>query len=83
MTTPKKKTGSNIYNYRTKSEKKLGGQYGHIGHSLSKKYVEELIINKKVEVREYTHIIKGELSKQNTIKYKLGIEIKPYVEKHI
>ncbi len=83
MTTPKKKTGSNIYNYRTKSGKKPGGQYGHIGHSLSKEYVEKLIDNKKLEVREFTHTIKGNSSKENTIKYKLGIEIKPYVEKHI
>lgn len=83
MTTPKRKTGSNIYNYRTKSGKRPGGQYGHDGHSLSKKYVEELIDNKKLEVREFTHIIKGKPSKENTVKYKLGIEIKPYVEKHI
>ena len=83
MTTPKKKTGANIYNYRIKTGKKCGGQYGHIGHSLSKKNVEELIDNKKIEVREYTHIIKGKSTRENIIKYKLGIEIKPYVEKHI
>lgn len=83
MTTPKKKTGSNIYNYRTKSTKKPGGQYGHDGHSLNKKYVEELIENKKLEIREYKHIIRGNSSREKTIKYKLGIEIKPYVEKHI
>lgn len=83
ITTPKKKTGSNIYNYRTKSGKRSGGQYGHIGHSLSKEYVEKLIENKKVEVRKFFHTIKGKSSKGNAIKYKLGVEIKPYVEKHI
>lgn len=83
MTMTKKKTGSNIYNYRIKSGKKTGWQYGHIGHSLNKKYVEDLIKNKKIEVREFTHIIKGKSSKECTVKYKLGIEIKPYVEKHI
>lgn len=45
--------------------------------------MEELIKNRKVAVREFTHIIKGKSSKENTIKYKLGIEINPYVEKHI
>lgn len=83
ITTPKKKNGPNTYNYRIKSGKKPGGQYGHKGHSLNKKYVEELINNKRVEVREFTHIINGNSSKKHTIKYKLGIEINPYVEKHI
>ena len=82
-TMPKKRTGSNTYNYRTKTSKKVGGQFGHIGHFLSKKYVEELINKKKVNVREFIHIIKGKSKKEDTIKYKLGIEINPYVEKHI
>lgn len=83
ITTPKKKTGANLYNYRIKTNKKVGGQYGHEGHHLSKKYVEDLINNKKVEVKEIIHTIKGNSSKEDTIKYKLGIRIKPYVEKHI
>ena len=40
------------------------------------------INNKKVEVRSIYHRINGKDNKQ-IIKYKLGIEIKPYVEKHI
>lgn len=83
ITTPKKKTGANLYNYRVKGNKKVGGQFGHKGHNLSKKDVEDLIDKKKIEVREYNHIINGNSNKDNTIKYKLGIEIKPYVEKHI
>ena len=78
-----KKSGANIYNYRTKSDKKIGGQKGHIGHNLSKKKIEDLIINKKVEVREFNHIIKGNSNQKPKIKYTLGIDIKPYVEKHI
>lgn len=83
ITTPKKKTSANLYNYRTKTNKKIGGQYGHIGYSLSKDYVENLIENNKIEMKEYVHIIKGKSSKADTIKYKLGISINPYVEKHI
>ena len=83
ITTPKKKTGANLYNYRVPTKRKVGGQFGHKGHNLSKKDVENLISKKKIEVREFTHIIKGTSNKDNTVKYKLGIEIKPYIEKHI
>ena len=61
----------------------MGGQFGHKGYNLSKKDVEDLIDKKKIEVREFNHIIKGTSNKDNTVKYKLGIEIKPYVEKYI
>lgn len=83
ITTPKKKTGSNQYNSRIKTGKKPGAQMNHQGHHLSKKHIEELIDKNKIEVREFTHIIQGKNSKNETIKYRLGIEIKPYVEKHI
>lgn len=82
ITTPKKKTGSNIYNYRIKTNNKVGGQLGHKGSNLNKKDVEKLITTNKIEVREITHYIKGK-QKKNIIKYRIGIEIKPYVEKHI
>ena len=32
ITTPRKKTGINLQNYRIKTSKKVGGQYGHQGH---------------------------------------------------
>ncbi len=83
ISTPKKKTGSNIYNYRIKTGNKIGGQIGHKGHNLSKKVIEELINNKKIEVRTITHTIKGNSKKAPVIKYRLELEIKPYVEKHI
>ncbi|MGN1357821.1 MAG: transposase [Bacilli bacterium] len=78
-----KKTGANLYNYRIKSDRKVGGQLGHTGHNLSKKKIEDLINNKKVEVRVFNHIIKGNPKKKDKIKYTIGIDIKPYVEKHI
>ena len=59
FTTPKKKTGANLYNYRVKTDNKIGGQYGHDGHNLSKKQIEDLINKKKIEVRTIYHKIKG------------------------
>lgn len=78
-----KRSGANLYNYRIKTDKKPGGQFGHKGSHLSKKKVEKLIKDSKIEVRTIEHIIKGNSKKGNTIKYKIGINIKPYVEKHI
>jgi len=83
ITTPKKKTGANLYNYRTRTGNKIGGQSGHDGANLNKSKVEELIENNKVEVREKVHFINGKNNQNDIIKYRLGIEIKPYVEKHI
>ena len=83
IVTPKKKTRANMYNYRIKRGKKCGGQFGHKGYNLSKKEIEKLIDNKKIEVREIYHIIKGNNKKEPTIKYRLEIETKTYVEKHV
>lgn len=82
FTTPKKKTGANLYNYRVKTGNNAGGQIGHDGHNLNKRQIEDLIDNKKIEVRTIYHKING---KENNkfVKYRLGIQIKPYVEKHI
>lgn len=82
FTTPKKKTGANLYNYRVKTDNKIGGQFGHIGHNLDKKQIENLISEKKIEVRTIYHKINGKYNSE-FIKYRLGIEIKSYVEKHI
>lgn len=83
ITTPKKKTGANLYNYRTKSYNSVGGQIGHEGHNLSKKQVETLINENKLKVREIYHTIKGKRTKEPIVKYRLGIDINSYVEKHI
>ena len=49
---------------------------------MNKRQIEDLIDNKKIEVRTIYHKING---KENNkfVKYRLGIQIKPYVEKHI
>lgn len=72
IVTPKKKTGANLYNYRIKSNKKCGGQIGHKGHNLNKNDIEKLIEDKKIEVREIHHTIKG-TKKEPIIKYRLEI----------
>lgn len=83
ITTPKKKTGPNLYNYRVKTNNKVGGQIGHEAHNLGKEDIEKLIKDNKVKVLEFKHEIKGNHKKNNIIKYKLGIEVNPYIEKHI
>lgn len=65
-----KRTGANLYNYRLKTDRKPGGQFGHKGSHLSKKKVEKLIKDNKIEVKTFEHIIKGNSKKENTIKYK-------------
>ena len=83
IVTPKDKTGPNLYNYRTKSNKKVGAQLGHIPHYLGKKDIETLIDNKKVDVSIIKHTIKGNSNKSPLTKYRVGIKVKTYVEKHI
>ena len=83
IVTPKKKTGANLYNYRVKTGKSIGGQYGHKGYNLDKKKIEELIDENKIELRTITHVIKGDSKKQPVVKYRVELEIRPYVEKHI
>lgn len=83
ITKPKKKTGANLYNYRTKSNNKPGAVLGHAGACLSKKRIEKLIEEKKLEVRTIIHKINGNINDKPIVKYRLGLEFKPYVEKHI
>ena len=83
--TPKKekRTSANEYNYRTSSKKTTGGQLGHKGHSLSKEKIEEVIKNKEVEVIEFVHDINGNEQDEDIIKYRVGIKVIPFIERHI
>ncbi len=78
-----KKTGANLYNSRTKSNKKQVAQFNHEGHSLTKEKIEQQIKDKNINVIEVNHTIFGDSKKEPIIKYKVGIETKTIVEKHI
>lgn len=70
-------------NYRVKTGNSKGGQYNHQGFNLSKKDAEKLIEENKIEVREITHIIKGDSKKKPLVKYRYELEIKQYIERHV
>ena len=83
--TPKqeKKTSANQYNHRTASKKTSGGQFGHKGYFLSKENVEKIIDDKKCEVIEVIHNINGKKNDKDIIKYRIGMKMVTYIEKHI
>ena len=78
-----KNTSANQYNYRDKSKKQTGGQPNHVGHNLNKEYIEQLIKDKKVIVKEFVHYIKGNNNEDDIVKYRTDIIINTVVEKHI
>lgn len=79
----KSKRRTNTYNHRQKSSNTKGGQPYHKGCTLTKEKVQELIENKNIEVKKIEHKITNSKYKEKFIKYKIGIEVKPYVEEHI
>ena len=78
----KEKSGANLYNSRKKTDKKIGGQKGHEGHSLTKDKVEKMIKDKLVETRTIYHESNNRNGKDIT-KYRIGLEVNVYVEEHI
>ena len=81
-TRKKEKSGANLYNSRKKTDKKIGGQKGHKGYSLTKDKVEKMIKDKLVETRTIYHESNNRNGKDIT-KYRIGLEVNVYVEKHI
>lgn len=77
------KKRTNTYNHRKKSSKTSGGQLNHKGKTLTKEEIQKIIKNKNIEVREIEHIINKNKYKKQFTKYKIGIETKVYVEKHV
>ena len=78
-----KKTGANTYNHREKSGNKTGGKFGHKGKTLSKEIIERKIKQNNLEVRTIKHYINGDENKEEIKKYRVGVEMKVYVEEHI
>ena len=78
-----KKSGANLYNSRSKTNAKVGGQKGHEGHGLTKEKIEELKANNDIKEITIEHRIKGSGLSEPFIKYRVGIAFTPYIEKHI
>ena len=78
----KEKSGANLYNSRKKTDKKIGGQKGHKGHSFTKEKVEKMIEDELVETRTIYHESNNRNGKDVT-KYRIGLEVNVYVEEHI
>ena len=79
----KTKTGTNTYNHRKKGINKTGGQYGHKGETLTKEKLLAKINDKNIPVKQIVHYINGTSKQKDTIKYKIGMQVNLYVEKHI
>lgn len=81
---PPKKNNERInkFNLRSSNSSKKGGQFGHIGHNLSKKDIEKKIKERKLKVIETVHYIKGDSKNEPLIKYRVALEIKTVIHKH-
>ena len=77
------KNKTNTYNHRTKSYKKSGGQIGHKGETLTKERLVTIINNKNIKIKPIIHHIKGNNKQEDLVKYKIGLNVDVYVEKHI
>lgn len=74
---------TNTYNHRKESDKKTGSQIGHIGKTFTKQELESKIKKNNIKVKKVIHYINGSSTLEDTIKYKVGMKIEFYVEKHI
>lgn len=78
-----KKTGANTYNHRTATSRKTGGQLGHKGKTLTKGKITKIINDNNIPVKEIIHYINGSSNQKDINKYKIGMSVNLYVEKHI
>lgn len=73
----------NTYNHRTKGSKKSGGQVGHKGKTLTKEVLLKKVEENNIKVKKIIHYINGSNKQEDTVKYKIGINVDMYVEEHI
>lgn len=78
-----KNTGANTYNHRTATSRKTGGQFGHKGKTLTKGKITKIINDNNIPVKEIIHYINGSSNQKDINKYKIGMSVNLYVEKHI
>ena len=78
-----KEIRTNKYNHRTPSDKVTGGQINHHGSTLTKEKLENIINENNLEIREITHYVDSKKYNNIIDKYRVGIEVKSYIEKHI
>lgn len=76
------KSSANQYNYRIRTYRKSGGQFGHKGHCLRKRKIENMMKRGLFEVKEFCHLIKGAETKKDIVKYKIGLKVITILEKH-
>lgn len=74
---------TNTYNHRQNSSNLKGGQLKHKGHTLTKEKIQELIKIKNIRVIKIKHKVAKTKYKEKFVKYKIGLEVKPYIEEHI
>lgn len=79
----KSKRRTNTYNHRKSSSNKTGGQLNHKGDTLTKEKVQKLIKENNIKIKIIKHKIDSQKYKKTIVKYKIGIEVKPYIEEHI
>ena len=77
------RSGQNLYNSRVKSNKKVGGQEGHKGHNLDKLKLENKIKDNNIKTIDIIHYVDKNKYNKEVVKYKIGLKVETYVEKHI
>ena len=74
---------TNTYNHRVSSNNKIGAQFNHVGKTFTKQELEKQIKENNLEVIEFIHYIDDKKYNEVLEKYKVGMKVKTYVEKHI